>query len=265
MALTHERGPVGGILKPSDNPIGIETAPVLFSGVRPAHFFVTPLTRNQYQEDKNSCTAHGETRWIENVARGMGARFQVCRADVYSGGLYLDGSEGRDVGVTLGSVRRFIGAGVLSEWERPYKSDDVTRRSDARLDLRRVRGFAIAGLPKDVDAIKDALLVSGGVPFGQEVRTNYAPDGQGVVRPPAGTLDGYHDTALEGWDDDYAGGCFLMANSWARWGVDHVLADVDARFAHLRGKRGFCWMPYEWINNDGFFEPAYGKGAPEVA
>lgn len=263
--MLHELGPIGGVIAPSDNPLPEETPPLVFGGARPEEFFVTPIGRLQYQDDRNACTSHGETKPYENEARARGILFQVCRADCYSGGLFLDGNEGRDVGVTLASARRWINQkGVLSEYERPYKSDDVTRRTPAVLDSRRMKGPVYAGLALSVDAIKDALVISGGTPYGQEVRSNYVPDAQGVLPPPSGSLQGYHDTHWVGWSDLVAGGCFLMEQSWIRWGIDHPRASVDPRFRHLLGRRGYAWVPYGWVRPGFIFEPAWCKGSVGV-
>ncbi len=261
--VVNEQGPVGGVLGPSaDQTLGIPPPALFGAGERPTRYFTSPVGRRHDQADKNSCVAHGFSKPIENALLARGVMAQVCRADLYSGALFLDGNEGRDVGVSLGSMAGWIGVkGVLSEYERPYKSDDVTRRSSLALDSRRARGITLERISVNLDYIKDALLTSGGVAFGHEVRANYTPDDRGIVPPPAGTIQGYHCTYLCGWDDAIG---LVMEQSWKNWGVSHPLADTDSRFAHLSGKRGFCWLPYGWITSGGMFDPHYARGTLEV-
>lgn len=260
--MQHEMGPIGGIVGPSATPLDIETPPVLFGGDRPKRFFVSPTTSFQQQEDRNSCCAHGFSAPVESVIRAKGRILQVCRADLYSGALFLDGSEGRDVGVTISAMGRHITQkGVLPEYVRPYKTDDVTRRTNTVHDKDRMKGVVAVGLALSVDAILDAILVSGGVPFGQPVRSNYKPDSKGIIAPPSGTLGGYHCTEVEGWDDET--GMLLNRESWLNFGIDHPMAADDPKFFHLRGKRGFTWRPYEWVKKDSIFEPVWLKGTLE--
>lgn len=258
---------VGGLTGPSPEPAVLELAPQLFAGERPRESFVTPVGRWQNQEDRNACNPHAHVRPLENVALANGVLLQVSRADLYSGALFLDGNEGKDVGTTMGAVARWINEkGVLSEFDRPYKSDDVTRRTNPALDARRAKGVKVARLNLSIDQILDALLVTGGVPYGQEVRGNYKPDARGVLPPPDGSpLRGYHATCWEGYSLDAPGGpALLMAQSWDGWGIDHPRAETDGRFRHLRGKRGYCWMPFAWIRPGAVFEPALVTGALEV-
>jgi len=258
---------VGGLTGPSPVPERLGTPARLFGGSRPVRHFVAPVGRFQDQRDRNACNPHAHARPIENVALANGVLLQVSRADLYSGALFLDGSEGRDVGTTMAACARWLNTkGVLSEYDRPYRTDDVTRRTNPALDARRARGVRVSRLPLSVEALQDALLVTGGVPYGQVVRDNYKPDARGVLPLPDGSpLRGYHATCLEGYADDAPGGlAFLMANSWAGWGIDHPLAEADARFAHLRGKRGYCWVPAGWFRDPFTFEPALVEGVVEV-
>lgn len=262
--MEHVLGPVGGVLGPSADPLEADDS-VLFGGTHPRRFMVAPLSRRQLQEDRNSCNPHAHAYPIENKVLARGPVFQVCRADVYSGGLFLDGNEGRDVGTTMAAMGRWINEkGVLSEFERPYKSDDVTRRSKPELDARRMRGPRVSRIAVDVDALKSAIVPACGVPYGQPVRANYAPDADGRLPIPAGVLRGYHATTLVGWDDDLD--AFLMVNWWDKWGIEHPDAQTNAVLAHLRGQRGFAWVPYAWCAAAGaMFEPAFIQGdLPDV-
>jgi hypothetical protein len=190
--------------------------------------------------------------------RSKGRILQVCRADIYSGALFFDGSEGHDSGVSLASMGRMLKKGVLPEYVRPYKTDDVTRRTNPALDAERMTGLDPVTLPLDVDSIKDAIFVSGGTPIGQPVRDSYKPDGRGVIPVPSGALRGYHCTEWEGWDDDFG---FLNRESWINFGIDHPMATAgDPKFRHLVGKRGFTWRPFAWVAKDFIFEPNYIKG-----
>lgn len=263
MPLTHELGPVGGVLGPSaDQSLGTPPPALFGAGERPKRYFVTPVGKLQNQEDKNSCVAHGFSKPLENALLARGVVAQICRADLYSGALYLDGHSGRDVGVSLGSMARWITErGVLSEWERPYKSDNVTLLTSPALDSHRARGVSLERIALSVDTIKDALLISAGVAQGHEVRANYEPNEIGIVPTPSGTLNGYHCTYLCGWDDDLG---FLMEQSWRSWGIDHPMSGTDSRFSQLTGKRGYCWLPYGWITSGGMFDPHYARGQLEV-
>ena len=260
MSLVHQDGPVGGLIGPSDNPLDIEGAPTLYGGPPPEEFYVTPVTTFQQQSDKNACVAHGASAPLESECRGRAIIAQVCRADIYSGALYLDNHAGRDVGVTIASMGRWITQkGCLSEFERPYGSDDVTIKTPSAFDEFRAKGVKAVGVPLVLPEIQIALMGSGGVFYGHEVRSNYTPDGGGVLPPPAGTMRGYHCTCWEGWRP----GAFLMRQSWLNWGIDHPLASVDSRFKHLLGKRGYCWTPFEWLAT--VFEPTYFQGGLDVS
>lgn len=259
--LVHQPGPVG-LSGPSAAPDPIVTPPLVFGGARPDFFNVTPVSRFQQQGSHNACVWHGCTAPMESEALARGVMLQVCRSDGYSGALYLDGHEGQDVGVSISAMCHFIREkGVVSEWERPWGTDDPTIRSKPSLDSRRVKGVDPAQLALDVGKIQDAILISGGVGYGQEVRSNYdSLDAQGVIPLPAGALRGYHFTCFEGWKP----GLFLMRQSWLNWGVDHPLAAIDPRFKHLIGKRGYAWVPMEWVKPGIMFEPTWFRGSLEV-
>lgn len=254
---------IGGVL-PSSEPLDlIEKA---FGADEPLEprYFVTPVSRFQNQEDRNSCNPHAHARPIEAALLANGIVFQVCRADLYSGALLLDGNPGRDVGVTMASVGRWLNTrGVISEFERPYKTDDVTRVSPASLDSSRMRGLSVGRVQIQVRDMKEAIKAYCGLPYGHVVSENYyRPRPDGIIDPPSGRFLGYHATTLEGWDDRLE--AFLCAEHWTGIGIDHPAAATDARFAHLRGKRGYTWKPYSWASVEFIFEPQVVRGVENL-
>lgn len=261
---------VGGVV-PGASSLSLVEPPRLFGGERPTRFFVCPLTRPQDQQDRNSCNPHAHVRPIESVGLAVGITFQISLADLYSGALYFDGNEGKDVGTTMSAVGRWINEmGLLSSFDRPYKTDNVTVRTPARFDRLRAKGPKVEEIAVEVEAIQDALLISGGVPYGHEVRENYKPNANGVLPVPAGKLNGYHATTFEGWDNeivtDSGLGAFLMAQHWGKlWGIDHPRAADDARFSRLAGQKSYCWFPYAYVRKPkAVFSPHLVRGKLEV-
>ncbi len=267
--MEHVIGPVNGVVK-SAFPVGLMDPPVLVGGDLD-EYFVTPLTRFQDQEDKNSCVWHGFFFSVESQLRGEGIVFQGCIADGYSGALFLDGNEGKDVGVQISSMCTWVkNKGVLSSFERPYKFkkpdgtiDDVTRRSPLSVDARRMFGLNPVRILVDVQKIKTVIQITGGVPHGHEVRANHVPDANGTIPIPDTTkpLRGLHLTALVGWHKDRG---FLCAESWKNYGIDHPRCEFDSKFAHLKGKRGFTWRPFAWIAPSRVFEPVWIQGRLDI-
>ncbi len=67
----------------------------------------------------------------------------------------------------------------------------------------------------------------------------------GVLRAPTGTVGG-HAVYLWGWDDNVAGGSFLLRNSWGAWGTNGN-AYLPYRYVWARNPEG--WLAFDVIGD----------------
>ncbi len=75
-----------------------------------------------------------------------------------------------------------------------------------------------------IPEIKSAVYTLGPVLYCVPIHDNFAPNGEGVIPLPSGTLCGYHAMAVVGWKH----GLWLVQNSWGEsW-----------------GQGGRCWIPW---------------------
>lgn len=92
--------------------------------------------------------------------------------------------------------------------------------------------WKIAGywaVPVTVDALKRAIYQYGPLTVGGDWHWSWFRPLVGILPEPAGGIAGGHEVLLFGWDENIAGGSFVLRNSWgSKW-----------------GHSGNAWAPYQ--------------------
>lgn len=72
-------------------------------------------------------------------------------------------------------------------------------------------------VPLTVAAMKQALVQYGPIVTGEAWPESFFYPVRGVVPTPSSQIAGGHETLRFGWDDDVAGGSWIVRNSWGRY------------------------------------------------
>lgn len=231
----------------------------------PRAFFVGPYSFLQYQLSAGSCVAHGTILCVESDVRGeQGADWQICRLDVYRGARLYRGWENEDSGCLASDAVRWIEEeGLASESHWPYDPTKVVNVPPPPLVVA-TRPFSKGKwtrLYPDPEQIMSHMwhrkkMVNMTFAVGGAYTRTRMPGG---VMEPFDVVDGWHDEAWVGWDLDHPAGPVLWkAGSWEGHGVDHPAAETDARFAHLRGRRGFTAVRFPMLSDPSRFGEVHG-------
>lgn len=267
-----------GLLIGFNRPLGVAGRGIPDPTIQPTRAYVSPRTafesrffvdlpnQQEPQGQIGSCTAHG-TSYPWEIAAWVRyrARVDLSRSFLYwifreprgwtqedAGAIPEDAYRMmRDVGV----CPEFMFDYTLKYWQAPPQECYVVAARNRNTAWSR---------PRSHDEIKTAMMEGLCTTFAFIVFEQSIESAERTgkwAKPTTSNYWGAHQVCAVGWDDEvtcpgYNPGSYLIANSWARWGIPHPQKGFDSYF----------WMPYDVMFDDNVvFSPAVLHGIPNIS